>query len=231
MNGLYWSLPFTMIAWIVGAAVAIQHDWCVVQSDDRNNTMTRVSFNSLHVATVREGVPHFVYKCNTLGVGKPKVILHACHSCSYVVWADADVYATERFIMSRVKHIFTRHPHVSVLAGIDFKETIRTSHANRGSYFENFNDGTMAINCANHELLDQWETYTRTKAGDDQTTLHLMASHGSLYEHAIRYEFKIFGVHSKGLEHYPGAYKNKMLKNHPSSHVSYIDSIIPCPFV
>lgn len=186
-------------------------DWCLVQSSNQDDSITRTSYHSVRIATLGQHVRHIVYDCYGKGFNKPRIVLEACEECNNVIWVDSDVYVTRDFNLSIIQAMFKKFRHLSLITGVDFEEMIRDNRKLKPIYYDNFNDGTFAVRCSASMLLREWMHFAKHGPKDDQAALQLMASKGSLFSKAIGYDFQIFGVYSSVFKHYPDKYKSRML--------------------
>jgi hypothetical protein len=146
---------------------------------------------------------------------KITAIAKACTlGCESIVYADTDTAWTgQKGIFSRSHNIATQE--TLILAGIDYPETVYNSRKEHraGFYPGDFNNGLLFVkNCScgrTAELLSQWELFNAVWPNGDQTSLQEMARAGSVFAHNIKYDFSVYGVYSKYIKHWPGAYKHK----------------------
>jgi lipopolysaccharide biosynthesis glycosyltransferase len=171
---------------------------------------------------------NFTYKpfsCHGKGPHKPMIVLYACLTCDHVVWLDTDILVKPTFTPEVVASV-SRQDDV-ILLGTDVYETIQKARSNPKYIFKNyFNTGTFVVTCnGTKDLLEEWAHYGAQFKGSDQQTLQLMAAPNSLYHTRIRYDFKVFGMHSAYFTHYAGEYRKFFPKLNGTGHVKRL----PCP--
>lgn len=152
---------------------------------------------------------HYI-KCNYRY--KTKALLKACDlGCTSIVYVDTDAAwtgATDIFNVS----LKLCNEKTMILAGIDFPETIKLSRQEHyaGPYPGVFNNGILFVkNCQDSKtltILQEWDHF-RQYANSDQAALQEMSLPGSIFSENIKYDFMIYGVYSKFIKHWPGAYK------------------------
>jgi hypothetical protein len=199
---------------------------CIVQSDNRRNTMTQTSFASAHATNFT----HLAYDCYGKGAAKPALLAHACAQCGHAVWIDSDVFVLKTFTPPVVLDLVRRSPANTLIVGTDYLAMIKEVRASNSHPYHNyFNTGAFVVDCnASRDLLLEWAHYARAASlEDDQTALQLMAAANSVYHRRIQYDFKVFGVHSAYMRHYPGVHRHKFAKAHPPPHTPI--PTLPCP--
>ena len=186
---------------------------CIVQSDSRSrNVMVVQSKRSLREMAFAEDATYINADCASTGAPKkatikPCAILHACCTCNVIQWVDTDAAWTGKGGMFNASQL-VMNKNTLILAGIDYKETREQARRNLGTYPGMFNAGLMTIKCSKKTmaLLEQWLWFS-DREGDDQAALQELSFPGSVWSKYIKYDFRLNGVHSEFINHFPGAYK------------------------
>ena len=151
MMGRHLSMEVVLLAAAAGAL-----PMCIVQSDNRDNTMTRTSFASAQ----KTNFTHIAYSCYAKGPKKPRVILRACKECSYAVWLDSDVIVRPSFSERAVAGLVNAFPG-ALIAGVDVYSTIKGVRSNPKHLYHNyFNNGAFVVDCnRSRDILEEWAHY------------------------------------------------------------------------
>lgn len=188
--------------------------WAVVQSDNRDESMVRLSTQSFKSFSDSIGASHYVFDCNVKSWMKPALTKFVCKNTEYLLYADSDSIAKKenasKFI-EKSERIFHRNKSLFILLGVDFSSTINQVRNRQSTFIGYFNAGLFVVDCKRADyLLTQWAHYTKyMEMGDDQRALQDMADHSSIWSKHIQYDFMLLGVHSKYFSHFPGAYRHK----------------------
>jgi len=210
-----------------GASLPVYSDWCVVQSDNRNNDMVSYSFNSGYKQSFLHNYTHLAYRCFGKGPGKPTIILEACNQCKNIIWVDSDAFLTDRFNLVDISNFVKAYPKVSMMLGTDFIETNKLILNNKKFYVNYFNNGLFYFQCRAKHLMHQWKSYTiNGNFKSDQEALQWMAMPNSIFHNEIKYDFEYFGVHSKQFKHFPGDFRSKF----PQKKTALVAKTLECPF-
>ena len=212
--------------WVAFSPVlAVASVVCLVQSDNRDDAMTRTSF----AQAAELHFEHKVYNCFAKGANKPAIILHACGACDVVLWLDSDILVKYSLTPQVVLGLLRRVDEGVLVTGVDFYRTIKKVRSDpQFPYTKWFNNGAFVVNCSTtSDILDQWLHYVKAENfADDQQAMQIMADENSIFHRRIQYDFKVFGVHSAYMKHFAGGTRRKFpLKNFLTSRVK----IEPCP--
>jgi len=172
--------------------------------------MVQQSQLSLREMAYAEKSKYLNVECNA--GNKPRALIAGCTLCDFIVYVDTDAVWTGISGVFDATSNLINSSQVSILAGIDYPETMKVTRSEHksGFYPGLFNNGILALRCTKitRDILEQWR-WLLERLHEDQRALQEMAEPQSVFHANIKYDFMTLGVYSKYIHHFPGAYKNQ----------------------